>query len=66
VSATPCCRCRPPQVHVYDAQTCSVRRTFSRFKDKAYCGTFRGDGRLLVAGGEEGIVQVRHPLPCEC
>lgn len=50
-----CC----PQVIAYDALSCSVRRTFSRFKDKAYSGCFRGDGRLLVAGGEEGIVQVR-------
>ena len=47
------------QVIVYDAQSCSVRRTFSRFKDKAYSGSFRGDGRLLVAGGEEGVVQAR-------
>lgn len=46
------------QVLVYDALSCTVRRTFTRFKDKAYSGSFRGDGRLLVAGGEEGMVQV--------
>jgi U3 small nucleolar RNA-associated protein 15 len=46
-------------VTVYDAASRSVRRTFSRFKDKAYSGSFRKDGKLLVAGGEEGIVQVR-------
>lgn len=46
------------RVTVYDAASRSVRRTFSRFKDKAYSGSFRKDGKLLVAGGEEGIVQV--------
>jgi len=36
-----------------------VRRTIGRFKDKAYCGTLRADGKLLAAGGEDGIVQVK-------
>lgn len=35
-----------------------MRRVISRFKDKAYCGTFRKDGRMVVAGGEEGVVRV--------
>ena len=55
------------QVIVYDAVTRQVRRQFTRFKDKAYCGNFRADSKLLVAGGEDGIVQARHialPLPC--
>lgn len=43
---------------MYDGLTRQVRRTFSRFKDVAYSGTFRQDGRLLVAGGQNGIVQV--------
>ena len=46
------------QVIVYDARTQKVRRTYARFKDKAYSGTFRQDGKLLLAGGEDGIVQV--------
>lgn len=46
------------QVIIYDAVTRQVRRQFTRFKDKAYCGTFRSDNKLLVAGGEDGIVQV--------
>ena len=46
------------QVLVYDGVTRSLARAFTRFRDKAYCGTFRDDGRLLAAGGEEGIVQV--------
>ncbi len=35
-----------------------VSRTISRFKDIAYSGCFRSDGRLVVAGGQNGIVQV--------
>lgn len=46
------------RVIIFDAVTRQVRRQFTRFKDKAYCGTFRSDNKLLVAGGEDGIVQV--------
>ncbi|KIY97585.1 U3 small nucleolar RNA-associated protein 15-like protein [Monoraphidium neglectum] len=46
------------RVIVYDGQTRQVRRTIARFKDKAYGATFREDGKLLVAGGQDGIVQV--------
>ncbi|WIA16183.1 hypothetical protein OEZ85_012896 [Tetradesmus obliquus] len=46
------------RVIVYDGLTRQVRRTFSRFKDVAYSGCFRQDGKLLVAGGQNGIVQV--------
>jgi U3 small nucleolar RNA-associated protein 15 len=46
---------------VYDGLTRQVRRTFSRFKDVAYSGCFRQDGKLLVAGGQNGIVQVSYP-----
>ena len=45
------------QVIIYD-RLLGVRRTIGRFKDKAYGGTFRADGKLLAAGGEDGIVQV--------
>lgn len=43
---------------MYDGVTRSLTRAYTRFRDKAYSGTFRDDGRLLAAGGEEGIVQV--------
>ena len=46
------------RVIIFDALTRRPLTTLSRFKDKAYSGTFRSDGRLLVAGGETGIVQV--------
>jgi len=46
------------QVILYDGLSRQVRRTFGRFKDTAYSGSIRADGRLLVAGGQNGIVQV--------
>lgn len=48
------------QVIVYNAVTRKAQRQFTRFKDKAYCGNFRADNKLLVAGGEDGIVQVQN------
>lgn len=44
-------------MHLYDERL-QKDRTISRFKDTAYCGTLRGDGKLVAAGGESGIVQV--------
>jgi U3 small nucleolar RNA-associated protein 15 len=35
------------------------KRTISQFKDLAYSGTYRSDGKLIVAGEETGVVQVR-------
>lgn len=46
------------RVMIYDGQTRQLRRTIARFKDKAYGGAFREDGKLLVAGGQDGVVQV--------
>lgn len=46
------------RVILYDGLSRQVRRTFSRFKDTAYSGSLRNDGKLLVAGGQNGIVQV--------
>ena len=46
------------RVIIFDARNRRPLTTLSRFKDKAYSGTFRSDGRLLVAGGETGHVQV--------
>ncbi|XP_066994419.1 U3 small nucleolar RNA-associated protein 15 homolog [Anabrus simplex] len=59
----------PVQPH-YFALTCSVRvqiynpitklvfKTLSRFRETAYGATFRSDGRLLCAGGEENHVKL--------
>lgn len=45
------------RVQLYDARL-NLQRTISRFKDTAYCGTLRSDGKLVAAGGENGIVQI--------
>ena len=46
------------RIYVYDFKSNKVRKTISRFKQAAYSGRFRSDGKLLVAGGAEGLVQV--------
>lgn len=45
-------------VALLDARSSAVRRRLSRFKDIARGGSYKGDGRLLVAGGDNGVVQV--------
>ncbi len=49
------------QVLLYNGRTNTLERQITRFKDIAYSGCYRSDARLLVAGGENGIVQVQ---PC--
>ncbi len=44
------------QVLLYDGGR--MVRQLTRFKDVAYSGTFRSDGRLVAAGGASGLVQV--------
>lgn len=34
----------------------------SKFQDLAHCGSYRADGRLLVAGSEEGTVKVQQSI----
>ena len=46
------------QVTLYSSQSNEPLRTYSRFKDTAYCGTYRRDGKLLVAGCEDGDVRL--------
>lgn len=46
------------RMHVFDGSTSAAKRQFTRFKDKAYGGSFRRDGRLIAAGGEDTVVQV--------
>ena len=43
---------------VYNTKSRKVHKLFARFKDKAYSGSLRVEGDLLVAGGENGLVQV--------
>lgn len=46
------------RIHLYGRYSQEPIKTFSRFKDVAYCGTFRSDGKLLAAGGEDSVVQL--------
>lgn len=46
------------QVTLYNSRSNEVVRTFSRFKETAYCGSYRKDGKLLVAGCEDGDVRL--------
>ncbi|KAL2631102.1 hypothetical protein R1flu_015788 [Riccia fluitans] len=46
------------RVTIYDGKTREVKKTISRFSDVAYSGAYRGDGQLIVAGGETGLIQV--------
>ncbi|KAM6495843.1 WD40-repeat-containing domain protein [Amanita muscaria] len=46
------------RVQIYAPRTQKVVKTISRFKDVARSGNIRGDGKLLVAGDDSGLVQV--------
>ncbi|XP_028406892.1 U3 small nucleolar RNA-associated protein 15 homolog [Dendronephthya gigantea] len=46
------------KVQIYSSTTNEVKKTLSRFKEQAYSGCFRPDGKLLVAGTENGIAKV--------
>ncbi|XP_043120894.1 U3 small nucleolar RNA-associated protein 15 homolog [Puntigrus tetrazona] len=46
------------RVHIYGPHSHEPMRSFTRFRDTAYGGTFRDDGKLLVAGSEEGIIRL--------
>lgn len=46
------------RIQIFSAKTRQVVRTIARFKETAYSGEFRPDGKLLVAGDASGLVQV--------
>jgi U3 small nucleolar RNA-associated protein 15 len=46
------------RVLVYAPKTGKVVKTVTRFKDTARCGEFRKDGKLMIAGSEDGLVQI--------
>ncbi|XP_020645944.3 U3 small nucleolar RNA-associated protein 15 homolog [Pogona vitticeps] len=46
------------RIHIYGRYSQEPIKTFSRFKDVAYCATYRDDGKLLVAGSEDGSVRL--------
>ncbi|KAJ8263113.1 hypothetical protein COCON_G00155700 [Conger conger] len=46
------------RIHIYGPYSQEPVKTFTRFKDTAYSGRFRADGRLLVAGSEDCVVRL--------
>lgn len=46
------------RVQIYSSKTHQPKKTISRFKDTAYSGTFRHDGKLVIAGDATGLVQI--------
>ncbi|KAK9506251.1 hypothetical protein O3M35_008220 [Rhynocoris fuscipes] len=46
------------RVQIYNPVTKLVHKSLSKFKENAYGGTFRSDGQLLCAGGEEKLVKL--------
>ena len=46
------------RVQIYAPRTQKVTKTISRFKDVARSGCIRGDGKLVVAGDDTGLIQV--------
>ncbi|KAK7203994.1 U3 small nucleolar RNA-associated protein [Myxozyma melibiosi] len=46
------------RIQIFSSKTRQVIRTIARFKEIAYSGEFRPDGKLLVAGDASGLVQV--------
>ncbi|EPQ59415.1 WD40 repeat-like protein, partial [Gloeophyllum trabeum ATCC 11539] len=46
------------RVQIYAPRTQKVTKTISRFKDIARSGCIRGDGKLVVAGDDTGLIQV--------
>ncbi|KAG4301472.1 hypothetical protein PCK1_002398 [Pneumocystis canis] len=45
------------RVQIYASQTLAVKKTIARFKDTAFSGEIRADGKLLIAGDNTGSVQ---------
>lgn len=52
------CVASSTRVMVYDPKINKPRKTISRFKDIVHTANFRNDGKLLVAGGEDRLVQL--------
>lgn len=43
---------------IYDPITKIVAKNINKFAQSAFGGTFRADGKLIVAGSEEGSVKL--------
>jgi U3 small nucleolar RNA-associated protein 15 len=47
-----------PTVVILDPRAAAVRRSLARFRDVAHSPNYKHDGRLLVAGCDNGTVQL--------
>ena len=45
-------------MEIFSCNTYQVLKTLTKFKEQAYSGSFRNDGKLLVAGSAEGRVKL--------
>ena len=45
-------------IDVLDGYTLDTKYSITKFRSQAYSGTYRGDGRLIAAGGEDPVVRV--------
>ena len=46
------------RVQIFNPLTNSVHKTLSKFRDSAFGGKFRQDGKLLCVGGDNGAVKI--------
>jgi len=46
------------KVQVLSSENNDLLKSFTRFKENAACGCFRSDGKLIVAGGDEGLLRL--------
>jgi U3 small nucleolar RNA-associated protein 15 len=51
------------RVQIYAPRTQKITKTISRFKDVARSGCIRGDGKLVLAGDDSGLIQVEIAVP---
>ena len=45
-------------MRLYSRQSAKVGKSFTRFREKCFSGSWRNDGLLIAAGSDEGIVRV--------
>lgn len=46
------------QVQIYNSITKQVSKNLNKFKETAYGGSFRQDGKLICAGSEDSAVRL--------
>ena len=49
------------QVQIYSSRSNQILRSLNRFQEAANCGSFRKDGKLVVAGSDDKMVRLFEP-----